>query len=195
MTRRLRIILCAAALFLAVALGAARVLLLKEARSGLLPLGRTAPEFSLPDLERKIRSLSEFRGRPVYLTFWATWCAPCQQELMDLKQYSEKDRFGDLAVVCVGVREGLLGARGMRDKLELPFTVLADGDAGTAEKYWVRRLPTSYLLDPSGRIRWRAVGYKPEELKRLLEGPSVLHELLVGAEAAGPDGGDAVGEE
>ncbi|MFC2173311.1 TlpA family protein disulfide reductase [Acidobacteriota bacterium] len=179
MSRRLRLLFLIIFLLVTLGAGSARIRLLKEAKSMLLPMGHEAPAFSLPDVDNKIHNLDDYRGRPVYVTFWASWCAPCQQELSVIKEYMAKDtRLEDLAVLCVAVREDRVSAKGMVEKLELPFLILLDQRGEVADAYWVRRIPTSYLLDAKGRIRWRALGYREADLKRLFEGPSVLQDLL-----------------
>jgi peroxiredoxin len=187
MSRKARLIACVAALILAAGFGTARVLLLREAQSGLLALQETAPDFALTDLDFHERTLADFRGRPLYITFWATWCAPCQQELADLKALLGNCGIPDLAVVCIGVREDVMGAREMRDKLELPFIVLSDRSGEAADRYGVRSIPVAYLLDASGRVRWRCSGYEPNKLKALIEGPSVLRDLLAGTSQKVPE--------
>jgi thiol-disulfide isomerase/thioredoxin len=114
-----------------------------------------APAFSLEDREGRQVSLSDFRGRPVLLDFWATWCGPCRQSMPALEQIHRKYRARGLQVVGINL-EGrepnvleYLAAGGYT------FPVLFDRgnwDSLVARSYGVSSIPRSFLIDSRGNI-------------------------------------------
>jgi peroxiredoxin len=115
-------------------------------------VGRMAPDFTLPTLDGAQFRLSEQRGKPVVLNFWATWCGPCQRELPALQKAAE--HFGD-DVVFVGVDQGEEAAivQSYVDKLGLTFTIPMDAEGQVGLDWNVQGLPTTFFIDRSGVIR------------------------------------------
>jgi cytochrome c biogenesis protein CcmG/thiol:disulfide interchange protein DsbE len=113
---------------------------------------RVAPEIVLPTLDGGKFVLSEQRGKPVVLNFWATWCQPCQRELPALQQAAE--HYGD-HVVFVGVDQGETAdaVQTYVNKLGLTFTIPMDAKGDVGYQYNVKGLPTTYFIDAAGVIR------------------------------------------
>jgi cytochrome c biogenesis protein CcmG/thiol:disulfide interchange protein DsbE len=111
-----------------------------------------APEITLPTLDGGQFVLSEQRGKPVVLNFWATWCQPCQRELPALQQAAA--HFGD-RVVFAGVDQGETAevVQSYVDKLGLTFTIPMDGSGDVGYQYNVKGLPTTFFIDADGVIR------------------------------------------
>jgi len=111
--------------------------------------GRTAPEFTLLDLDGRSVSLASFRGRPVLVNFWETWCPPCKAELPELQELARLDS-ACLAVVGVsGGDAGEVAAFARSRGLTYP---LLQGDETTAGRYGVTTIPHSVLVDAEGRV-------------------------------------------
>jgi peroxiredoxin len=110
-----------------------------------------APSFALPDLDGRTRSLESFRGRPVLVNFWATWCPPCRAELPELQQTW---RAHQSCLAVVGVTEDSASAEAVRAfarEMGLDYPILLDdGSAGRA--YGVTTIPRSVLIDAEGRV-------------------------------------------
>ncbi len=126
------------------------------APSGLtvgLNAGDVAPDFEVSSLDCKRVRLSDFRGRPVLLNFWATWCVPCKQEL-PLIQQTLKDRASDgLAVVAVDNAESYTSESRFIQKLGLDLTVFGYDPRGDVyTRYQLLGLPTSFFIDANGVI-------------------------------------------
>lgn len=121
-------------------------------------VGRLAGDFQLTDLAGKQVRLADFRGKPVFLNFWATWCTYCRQEFPAiLEAYQEYGRTGKVAFVLVDVGESPDAVKKYLGGTELPV-VLLDRNGAVAQRYLVQGLPTSFFLSSDGIIRNKVVG-------------------------------------
>jgi peroxiredoxin len=134
----------------------------------LTALGLTAPKervegpaFALPDLTGKTVRLGDFRGRLVFLNFFATWCGPCREEMPALERIHRIHKGQGLVVLAVDMQESAKTVRAFRDDLKLTFPLVLDADGVVGLKYGARALPVSFLINRNGSIRWRAVGARP----------------------------------
>ncbi|MFZ6029709.1 MAG: TlpA family protein disulfide reductase [Chloroflexota bacterium] len=114
-------------------------------------IGEPAPDFELADLSGERRRLSELRGKPVLLNFWATWCGPCTLEMPVFQHYSE--RYPDLQVVAVNANEPAETVEAFAEKWGLTFHILLDTTDSVNQRYQVFALPTTYFLDAEGQVR------------------------------------------
>ncbi len=125
--------------------------------------GERAPDFALPDLDGAVVRLSDMRGRPVLVNFWATWCGPCKREMPDIQQaYAQANgAFVVLAVNAEGTSSELARrlARDFRDELGLTFPILLDSpDSDVFNQYRLTGLPDSFFVDRNGVIQEIIVG-------------------------------------
>jgi cytochrome c biogenesis protein CcmG/thiol:disulfide interchange protein DsbE len=118
-----------------------------------------APEFNLKDADGKVVRLSDYRGKVVVLNFWATWCAPCRLEIPWFMEFEQQNKYRGFAVVGISMdEEGWSVVRPFLGELGVNYRTLM-GDAITAAVYGgVDALPTTFLLDRSGRIAATHVG-------------------------------------
>ena len=133
-----------------------------------------APGFTLPDMDGEMHSLNDFRGKVVMLNFWATWCPPCRREMPSMQRLYEKYRERGLTVVAVNQFEDpdLVFEFTGRLSLEPTFPILFDRESRVSEQYGVKGLPTTYLLDKTGKIQFRAIGgreFDHPEVEALIE--------------------------
>jgi thiol-disulfide isomerase/thioredoxin len=121
---------------------------------------QTAPDFSLPDMDDATHTLSSYRGKVVMLNFWATWCPPCRREMPSLERLYSRFKVQDFVVLAVNQFEDpdLVFEFTGRLSVDPTFPMLFDRDSRVAEQFGVKGLPTTYLLDRDGRIRYRAIG-------------------------------------
>lgn len=116
-------------------------------------VGAHAPDFSLPDLNGRLISLDDYEGTPVWVTFWASWCPPCRDEMPDLdRMYGNRtpDRFGYLAV-SLGEDSKLVERFMEESGYRLP--VLVDPAGALAIDYRVVGLPTHFFIDSEGIVK------------------------------------------
>ncbi|HHO59523.1 MAG TPA: TlpA family protein disulfide reductase [Thiotrichales bacterium] len=143
-----------------------------ELSHNLTPLKQPvkAEPFELDNLDEEPVKLSDYRGRVIMLNFWATWCPPCVREMPSMERLNRqfgKENFTVLALNQMEDEDQVFAFTGQLE-LEPTFTILFDKDSKVANQYGVRGLPTTYLIDKKGYIRYRAIG------GRLFNHPEVL---------------------
>jgi len=132
---------------------------------------KPAPDFALKTLDGSQIHLSELRGKTVLLNFWATWCPPCKAEMPDLnalhREYGEARNF---TVLGIDDEEGQADVAAFAKQNAIAFPLALDSDgAVTSNRYNVRGLPTSLIIDREGNIRdmWTGRISKEAMLTRL----------------------------
>ncbi len=146
-----------AALFLA-------VLMPVLAHAGLV--NKKAPEFTLNGLDGKAVSLGDFKGRIVFLDFWASWCPPCKKELPEITKLGEKFKPGEMAIVAVSVDKKKEHAGSFISTVPgvgKTVAVLHDPESKVVAAYMAQAMPTSYIIDRDGVIRFVHFGYREED--------------------------------
>lgn len=117
-----------------------------------------APGFSLPDLTGKKIRLKDFRGKLVFLNFFATWCGPCREEMPGMERLFRTHRDKDLVVLGVNLQESAKAVKPFVQELKLSFPIVLDSEGAASREYGVRALPVSFLIGRDGNIVWRAIG-------------------------------------
>ncbi len=120
--------------------------------AGLQEEGSTAPEFTLNTLEGKPVSLSEFRGRPVVLEFWATWCGPCRHQFPKMARLHEQYE-GEVQFLMVNTAEDAATVRAFAEQVEVPGIILMDPTDKVGERYGTRILPSLFFIDADGVVQ------------------------------------------
>lgn len=120
--------------------------------------GSAAPHFSLPGRDAQV-SLADYRGKLVYLDFWASWCAPCKRSFPWMGELQK--RFGPSGLVVVAVNVDTARADADRFLFDVPagFTVAFDPAGSVARQYAIKGMPSSMLIDPSGQVLYVHEGF------------------------------------
>jgi cytochrome c biogenesis protein CcmG/thiol:disulfide interchange protein DsbE len=126
-------------------------------------VGSAAPDFSLPALDGHgdVR-LADFRGRPVIVNFWASWCNPCRQEFPLLQQALRDHRGERLAVIGVTFRDIPDDSRNFVSQMKATWTQAVDDDQAVAKAYGVRSIPLTFFVRADGTIAARVFGFTSE---------------------------------
>ena len=114
-----------------------------------------APDFELRTLDGQIVRLSESRGRPVLVNFWASWCDPCRSEMPTIVAAYDEHRAAGLVVLAVNLRdqERDRDVRRFVEEFQLPFPVLLDARGTVRRRYRLRAVPTTVFIDTTGVVR------------------------------------------
>ena len=125
-----------------------------------LPAAVAAPNFTLTDMDDETHSLADYRGKVIMLNFWATWCPPCRREMPSMERLHQNLHQEDFVVIAINQMESADHVFAYTGQLDVDptFTILFDKDSTVSQAYSVKGLPTSYLIDKKGNIRYRAVG-------------------------------------
>jgi len=132
-----------------------------------------APELKLKDIDDELVDISKLKGKVLVINFWATWCPPCRREMGSLERLHLATESQDIVVLAVNVGENVDSVFSFLGTVEPQpsFSMLFDSDAGNMEPWGVKGLPTTYVVDPDGFIRYRAVGGRefdhPELMKKV----------------------------
>ncbi len=130
------------------------------------PLARN---FDLPDMDGKRHKLSDYRGHPVIVNFWATWCPPCREELPSMNRAWAQVQKKGIMMLAINVGEGEDVIFPFMADYPIDFPVLLDQDGQTINRWPVRGLPTTFVIDPDGRIVYQAIGGRAWDDPKLLE--------------------------
>ena len=114
-------------------------------------VGRTAPAFKLNGLSGSDVSLDVYRGRPVIVNFWATWCVPCKEEMPALQAQLAASQ--DLVILGVDEVESAVVVKPFVQQLGINFPIALDQDGSLMDQYNVIGMPTSFFVDRSGTLR------------------------------------------
>lgn len=159
---------------LGLALGAAAAPVLAQRGYDVTPLpqGMAVPPLQALDLQGKTWRLADLQGRAVLLNFWATWCPPCRAEMPSLQQLAEIYGPEQLQVLALNVAEGPRRINQYLQSSGLNLTVLLDPRSEIARAWGANALPTTYLIDSEGRLRYRLRGevdWASREAQALIE--------------------------
>jgi peroxiredoxin len=125
-------------------------------------IGERSPDFELSNLAGERVRLSDQRGKPVILNFWATWCSPCVVEMPNIQKYYERYP-GDFSVLAVNADEPELTVKRFVEDMGLSFDILLDPGGDVQSLYQIRGYPTSYFVDGEGVIRVQHIGFLTED--------------------------------
>jgi len=121
-------------------------------------VGKLAPDFELNTLDGQSIALSQLKGTPVVVNFWATWCGPCRHEMPFLQQIYEDWPEETLVLLTINIAESSSKVAQFMQSEGFSFTVLLDSNANVAQKYNVMGIPSTFFIDKDGVIQKIKVG-------------------------------------
>jgi peroxiredoxin len=121
-------------------------------------IGQEAPAFTLNDLEGKPISIKDYKGKVVFINFWATWCPPCKEEIPSLNKLHKKYSGKDFAVIGISTDDSKKAIVKFLKKHKVDFVIPHDKDGKIMREYKVFSLPTSFLIDKQGKIIEKFLG-------------------------------------
>ncbi len=161
------------------------VVWLQSSKYEPLTVGKEAPDFELPDLDGKPVRLSDFRGKVVFLNFWATWCKPCKEEMPSMEVLYKNFEKDGLVILAVSI-DRVTTKKDIPpfvQALNLSFPILVDSWGQTDKRYKLMGVPETYIIDRQGVLREKVIG--PRDWT-LLSNLQVITQLLKTGGAAPP---------
>jgi len=129
-------------------------------------MDQPAPEFALKNLKDETVSLKQQQGQVVLLNFWATWCGPCKLEMPHLQKFYDKYKEKGLVVLAVSTDKAQKAVPPFIEEHKYTFPVLYS-DGTVESSYSVYGVPIVYLVDRQGAIRYKHMGYTPNNMLEL----------------------------
>lgn len=143
-------------------LALAAALLAAAARLHAAEAGAPAPAFELPGSDGPVR-LAAYRGKTVYLDFWASWCAPCRRSFPWMNELQEKYGRRGLQVIAINVDRKNEDAQRFLARVPARFTVAYDPAGETPRRYGIKSMPSSALIAPDGTVVFMHAGFDDED--------------------------------
>ena len=143
-------------------------------------IGDDAPVFSLKDISGRDWSLEDMKGKAVFINFWGSWCQPCRKELPALNELQKKNK--EVVIIAINIDKARESADAFLKKISLDqLTILLDPGTKVVSSFGARAMPTSYILDREGKVRFIHYGFNERkdpllwetELKELLNGEKI----------------------
>lgn len=131
--------------------------------AGALDAGAKMPEIGLTDLSGKPVNAASLAGKVVIVDFWATWCAPCKEELPILQKLYKKYGAQGLVIVGVSVDKDASNIQSFVKKLGLSFPVVHDANHQVSGRYQPPRMPSSYIVDRKGIVKYVHGGFRADD--------------------------------
>ena len=144
-----------------------------------------ASGFNLDGIDGSTVSLKDYQGKFILLNFWATWCAPCRKEMPAMSNLHNQLNGRGLEVVGVHVGPSLAGVKKFLQAVPVDFTILLDKDMSLSS-WGVRGLPTTFLINPEGKLIYKATGervWDSPAMVKFLTGLIISYERMAKGEA------------
>lgn len=143
---------------------------LTKEKTAVLQVGDEAPDFVLVDMNGEKHQLSDYKGQGVFLNFWGTWCKPCEREFPLIDKQFQQLKDEGLQILAVNIGESDFIVQKFINRKGLTFPVLIDNHKSVMETYNINPLPTTFLINPEGKIENIITGEMNEEtIKKYME--------------------------
>ncbi len=128
-----------------------------------------ARDFTLLDMDGVSHKLSDYKGKPVIINFWATWCPPCREEMPSMERAWDKIKDQDIAMLAINAGEDEDTIFTFMADYPASFTILLDSSGTMIEQWPVLGLPTTFVVSPEGKLVYRAIGGREWDDEKLLD--------------------------
>jgi thiol-disulfide isomerase/thioredoxin len=150
-------------------------LLLLPSLSMALQAGDPAPEMAIKTLDgNSTSSLADYRGKVVFVDFWASWCPPCRKSIPLLSELHQSLQDKGFTLIAVNEDDDPQLGRDFMEPLKGDFPSLSDPEGKLSSAFGVRGMPTSYLIDNKGIIQWVHEGFSPPEMDNIRQQVNTL---------------------
>jgi peroxiredoxin len=129
--------------------------------------GTQAPGFTARTFDGKEVSLADFRGKIVFVDFWASWCSPCRESLPLYDKLAADFGTSDFAVIAVNLDETASDAKKFIAQHPVRYTIVQNPQGDIPKAFGVSGMPSSYLIDRDGTIRQRHIGFDKKDVDML----------------------------
>jgi len=124
-------------------------------------------DFTLKDLNGKSHTLSKYKGKVIFLNFWATWCPPCRAEMPAMQKMYKSWNSKKYVMLAVNIGQNKKTVKSFAAENGYTFPILLDSTSSIAKKYRVSGIPTTYIINKEGKIVTRIVGAREWDLKQI----------------------------
>jgi len=129
----------------------------------------TAPEFELVDLHDKIHTLADYKGKPIVINFWATWCPPCRKEMPSMNRAWKQLKDEGIQMLAINVGEDESSVHVFENEYPIDFPILLDPLSESLQSWRIKGLPTTYIISPKGVVAYSAIGPREWDDARILD--------------------------
>jgi thiol-disulfide isomerase/thioredoxin len=141
---------------------------LSASNASAVSIGDKAPDFNIPRLEAKgMISLKHYRGKVIYIDFWASWCGPCRKSLPALNSIHTEFRKKGFEVIAINLDEERDDALAFLKEFPVAYPTAIDTSSKVPEAYGLIGMPTAYLVDRKGIVQWVHEGFKKSDIEPL----------------------------
>lgn len=139
--------------------------------AGLTPVPQRPPafDFDLPAPSGERVRLADYRGRPLIVNFWASWCPPCRAEMPSMQRAWERLQAEGIGIIAINVGDNAGAVQRFAEEYQVSFPLPMDLDSQVTQAWPVKGLPTTYVVDPQGRLAYQAEGEREWDRPELLD--------------------------
>lgn len=147
------------------------LLIILASASHAVEEGYPVPAFDLEKLAnaegKPTIKLSDYRGKVVYIDFWASWCGPCRKSLPDLNDIRAKYADQDFEVIAINLDKDKADALKFLEKYPVDYPIAMDSSGKIAEQYELKGMPNAFLVDRKGNLKHFHAGYKKKDKEKI----------------------------
>jgi thiol-disulfide isomerase/thioredoxin len=130
-------------------------------------LGASAPGFTASTFDNKPVSLADYRGKVVFVDFWASWCSPCRQSLPMYDKLAGEFPTTEFTVIAINVDEDVADGKKFLSDHPVKYITVQNPQGDIPKAFGLSGMPSSYLIDRDGKVRQRYVGFEPTDISAL----------------------------